>query len=541
MRTSPPKAAKRAGGDAAPGRLLAAAVQQHRAGLLPEAAALYRRILTLQPRHADALHLLGLLEHARGAHADSLPLIEQAIAAEGRRAAFHVAHGSVLAALGDGDAAEQALARALRLDPGNAEALNALGNLRQTAGDSSAAEQAYRQALASRPDYVEALNNLGSALRAQGQLEDAESALRDALRLRPSYANALANLGLVLQELARYSQALAAYDQAVAIEPGHAVAHGNRSMLLLLLGRLKEGFAEYEWRWRMPGFATPRRPFAQPAWHGEPLAGQTLLVHAEQGLGSAIQFVRYVIPAAARGARIVLECQPPLLRLFGHALAGTGGPVAAVVAKGDALPPFDRQVPLISLPHVLGTTLSTVPAPIPYLSAHEADIAAWRLRLAAACRRRIGLVWAGNRRHENDRNRSLPPAALAPLVAGGNAAFFSLQVPASEEDLAALPGGRVIDLAPDLADFAQTAAALEALDLVITVDTAVAHLAGALGRPTWLLLPYVPEWRWLLDRDDSPWYPTVRLFRQRSPGDWQGVLDHVAAALSGGADVAEGG
>jgi hypothetical protein len=300
-------------------------------------------------------------------------------------------------------------------------------------------------------------------------------------------------------------------------------------MLLLLLGRLREGFAEYEWRWRMPGFATPRRAFAQPMWTGDALAGRTLLVHAEQGLGSAIQFARYV-ELAATGGRVLLECRRPLQRLFAQSLARPGGPAAGVVVKGEELPPFDCHAPLMSLPHLLGTTLETIPARVPYLAARPDDVAAWRERLASALRPRIGLVWAGDANHENDHNRSMPPQFLAPL-ADAPAAFFSLQVPARGELSPVFPAGSVIDLAPALGDFAETAAVIANLDLVISVDTAVAHLAGALARPVWLLLPYVPEWRWLLERDDSPWYPTMRVFRQRKAGDWRGLVDHLAGVL----------
>jgi tetratricopeptide (TPR) repeat protein len=527
----PPPQPVRAGDSAAAlARLLATAVQQHRAGRLKEAAAIYHRILKLQPRHPDALHLLGLVRHAAGAHVEALQLVEQAIAAAGNVAAFHVAHGAILTALGRAEAAA-ALHRAIAISPEHAEAWNALGNIRQAAGDATAAEDAYRRALTARPDYAEALSNLGSALRAQGRLADAEIVLRQALAVRPDYANALANLGLVLQEQARWTEALDAYDRALAIDPGQPAAHGNRGMLLLLLGRMEEGFAEYEWRWRMPSFATPRRDFARPLWDGHGSADKTLFVHAEQGLGSAIQFVRYAGLAASRCVRVILECQEPLARLFRQSLAGSGGPVAEVIVKGEAPPAFDRHAPLMSLPHLLGTTLATVPAAIPYLRADERDVAQWTARLATAAGPRVGLVWAGNRRHENDRNRSMPAASLATLVARCDASFFSLQVPASADDLAAFPAGRLTDLAPHLPDFAATAAALHALDLVISVDTAVVHLAGALGRPAWLLLPFVPEWRWLLDRQDSPWYPSLRLFRQASPGDWSGVLDQIAEVL----------
>lgn len=529
---SHPGTAKPGPGASPAARDLAAAVQRHQKGRLNEAADLYRRVLAREPRHADALHLLGLLEHGRGRHGEALALIERAIAANGRIAAFHIAHGTVLTALGQSDSAADALARALAIDPAHPEALNALGNLRMTAGDAVAAADAYRGALVARPDYAEALSNLGSALRAQGRLAEAEAALRQAIALRPAYASALANLGLVLQEQARWMEALAAYDAALAADGGHPAARGNRAMLLLLLGRLEEGFAEYESRWRMPGFSTRRRDFGCEAWDGGPLDGRTLLIHAEQGLGSAIQFVRYAALAGERGARVVLESQAPLLRLFRQSLVGPGLPVAAVIRKGDPLPPCDRHAPLMSLPHLLGTTLASIPAAIPYLAASADDVAAWRQRLAMRPAPRIGLVWAGNARHENDHNRSMPAAALAPLVAGTAASFFSLQVPAKAGDLDSLPAGRVTDLSAQLGDFADTAAVLEVLDLLITVDTAAAHLAGALGRPAWLLLPHVPEWRWLRDRTDTPWYPGLRLFRQTVPGDWQGPVAEARAALA---------
>jgi tetratricopeptide (TPR) repeat protein len=512
--------------------MLAQAVQAHRAGRLDEAAALYRRILATQPRHADALHLSGQIAESKGDHATALAFIAQAIAANGHIAAFHVSEGVVLLALGRLDEARRALQRALCLDRDSAEAHNVLGNVLLRLGERDASLACYRRALALRPHYVEARNNLGSALRALGRLDEAESQLRRALELRPGYAAGLANLGLVLQEQGRYREALDAYDRAVASDPAHATAHGNRAMLLLLLGRLREGFAEYEWRWRMPGFATPRREFAQPMWTGDALAGRTLLVHAEQGLGSAIHFARYVERAAA-GGRVLLECRRPLQRLFTQSLAQPGGPAAGVVVKGEELPPFDCHAPLMSLPYLLATTLDSIPAQVPYLTARPDDAAAWRERLAGSRRPRIGLVWAGDANHENDHNRSMAAQFLAPLVADAPAVFFSLQVPARGELSAAFPPGSVADLAPALADFADTAAVVANLDLVISVDTAVAHLAGALAHPVWLLLPFVPEWRWLLDREDSPWYPTMRLFRQRKVGDWGGLVDHLTGVLRG--------
>lgn len=516
------------------GQMLRAAVDLHRQGRREEAETLYRRILKHQPKQPDALHLLGQLEHGRGHFNEALDLFSRAIAAR-PNAIFWISRGAVLLDLQRWDEAAGALRRAISLDPQRADAHNALGYALLTTGAREAAIAAFERALALRPAYPEALNNLGSALRAAARLEEAESALQRSVTLRPGYGAALANLGLVLQERGRYADALDIYDRAVAAAPGLAAAHGNRAMLLLLLGRLEEGFAEYQWRWKMPGFATPVRELGAPAWDGSSLTARTLLVHAEQGLGSAIQFVRYVSRTLSRtvsrsgAARVILECPRPLLRLFRQSFSEGSG--IDLVAKGDTLPRADWQVPLMSLPQVMGTSLASIPADVPYLRADPDEAATWRQRLAASPRPRVGLVWAGNPRHENDHNRSMPARFLAPLIADGQATMFSLQVPASATDLAVLPG--VTDLAKELTDFAATAAGIEALDLVISVDTAAAHLAGALGKPVWLLLPYVPEWRWLLEREDSPWYPTMRLFRQSSPGDWAGVVERVAAALAG--------
>lgn len=508
------------------GQMLHAAVDLHRQGRRKEAETLYRRILKRQPKQPDALHLLGQLEHGRGRLNEALDLFSRAVAAR-PNAVFCLSRGAVLLDLQRWDEAADALRRAITLDPKRADAHNALGYALLTTGARDAAIAAFERALALQPAYPEALNNLGSTLRAAGRLEEAESALQRSVTLRPGYGAALANLGLVLQECGRYADALDVYDRAVATTPGLAAAHGNRAMLLLLLGRLEEGFAEYEWRWKMPGFATPVRELGAPAWDGSSLSARTLLVHAEQGLGSAIQFVRYVSRSGA--ARVILECHRPLLRLFRQSFSEGSG--IDVVVKGETLPRADWQVPLMSLPQVMGTSLTSIPADVPYLRADPDEAATWRQRLAASPRPRVGLVWAGNPRHENDHNRSMPARFLAPLIADGQATMFSLQVPASATDLAVLPG--VTDLATELTDFAATAAGIEALDLVISVDTAVVHLAGALGKPVWLLLPYVPEWRWLLEREDSPWYPTMRLFRQSSPGDWAGVVEQVAAALAG--------
>jgi hypothetical protein len=426
--------------------------------------------------------------------------------------------------------AEAVLETALSLRPDYVEAHNNLGIARIRRGRPAAAMAAYERAIVLKPDYIEAHNNLGSALRLLGRAEEAQASFARAIALSPGYATPHANLGLALHDVGRIDDALAAYDKALALDPQHTTARANRAIALLAMGRFAEGWREYEWRWKVDGFTTAPRDFGRPAWDGGPLAGRTLLVHAEQGLGSAIQFVRYAPLLAAMGARVILEAQPPLAALFRDSLVGQDGPVADVVAKGEPLPAFDVHVPMMSLPHLLGTTLPTIPGTLPYLTAIAAAVERWRQRLAVLPRPWVGLVWAGNPRHSNDRNRSMPATALAPLATQGGATFFSLQV-GPTAGVAAFAADTVRDLAPELSDFAETAAVVAALDLVISVDTAVAHLAGALARPVFLLLPAVAEWRWLRAGDDTPWYPTMRLFRQETAGNWGDVVARVATAL----------
>lgn len=514
---------------------LSEAVAAHRDGRLDAAAAGYRAILKAHPDHADALHLLGLVCHQRGDHAAAIAWIERGLCLAPANAAYLNSLGLALLALGRLDEAEAAFRRAIARDGSLAEAHNNLGNVRARRDDPAGAAAAYSQAIAVRPGYAEAHANLAGALRRQGDLDGAEAAIRRALELRPNYAGALSTLGLLSHDRGDYDGALAAYDRALALEPELAAARANRATLLLLLGRMDEGWSEYEWRWRVPGFTTPRRDFAAPAWNGEPLAGRTILVHAEQGLGSAIQFVRYVPMVAALAGHVILECQPPLLRLFASLDRRAGDAPVSVIAKGRPLPDVDLQVPLMSLPRHFPTTVNNIPNAVPYLAADPDLRDVWRQRLDILPRPRIGVVWAGNRNHHNDANRSMPAAALAPLLTMPNVSFIDLQIgadaAAQRAELAPDAAAALIAPAGAIADFADTAAIVAELDLVVSVDTAVAHLAGALARPVWLMLPLVPEWRWLRDRTDSPWYPTMRLWRQENPGDWAGVVAAVGQAL----------
>lgn len=527
-------AARFSGGAPAADRLLVDAVALHRAGRYEDAVARYEQILNEKPRHADALHLLGAASHALGDHEKATGLVRKAIAANKREPAYHNTLGTVLLALGRPDEALVSLRRAISLSRGYAEAHNNLGNAFLEKRAYAEAERCYRRALELQPESAMVHNNLGSAFRGTGRLADAESSYEEALRLRPDYPVALSNLGRVLQEQGRYDEALDRFEAALRLDPEYAEAHANRGILLLTLGRLAEGFREYEWRWRARGRTAPLTDPEKPRWDGANPDGRTVLLQAEQGLGSAIQFARYAPLIAARGGRVLLQCERPLARLFESLSVAPGTEPVEIVVKGEPVPPFDSQAPLLSLPHLMGTDSASIPSDVPYLKADAALVELWRERLGPAADRRVGLVWSGNPRHENDANRSMPAACFGPLLAIDGLSFVSLQIGARQRDLEAYAPGAARDLSRDITDFADTAAVVASLDLIVSVDTAVAHLAGALGRPCWLLVPFVPEWRWQLGREDSPWYPSFRLFRQSAPGDWASVIDRIAGTL--GAD-----
>ena len=406
------------------------------------------------------------------------------------------------------------LRRALVLDPCFPEALVSLA-----VPDHS--RSGYARALVVKPDDPEALCNLGAQVDQSGPAEDF---YRASLVFDPTFTQALFNLAWVLGCRHESTLAIALYRRAQAVCPDYAGAHFMESTEHLRNGDFLIGWKKYEWRWRCGSPEMAPRPFVQPLWDGAPLAGKTILLHAEQGFGDTLQFCRYLLLVAAAGGRVVLEVQPPLKGL----LACFSG-VSRVIARGEPLPRFDVHLPLMSLPWLFKTTPDSLPGEMPYLTADPARVRAWRRRLPGG-RPRVGLRWAGDPDHRGDRQRSLPLALFLPLLGKVEAGWHVLQKdlrPGDAELIAATPAL----VRHVLKDFADTAALLSLLDLVITVDTAVAHLAGALGRPTWLLLPHCADWRWMRDGDTSPWYPTMRLFRQSSPGNWGPVLARVAEAL----------
>ena len=435
--------------------------------------------------------------------------------------------GVALHQKGDLEGAEAKYRAALEQDAAHAVALHYLGVIRYQRGRHDEALPLLQRAVERVPGEPEFHNNLGLVLAATDRNDEAIAAYRAALAIKPDHVGAWNNLGLALQAENRVAEAIAAFREAVARAPQFAQSHWNLSLALLLDGQYAEGWREYEARLAVRELQRNDRVAAAPRWDGVVRPGMTLLLTSEQGLGDALQFIRYAADAAARGIRVLVQAEAPLKSLLGTA-PGVGGSFG----PDDALPAVDAQLPLLSLPGVLGIEPDRNPARHPYIAADPAR----RARAAAALRRSgqrlaVGIAWAGNPAHRNDRRRSLPLAALSPLLALPGIDWRSLQKGAPAQEIAALPAAQALVPLPDDASFDDTAALVAELDLVITVDTSVAHLAGALGRPVWILLPFAPDWRWRLGTEDSHWYPTARLFRQSRPGDWVGVVERLVKHL----------
>jgi len=571
--------------------LFARAQALHQAGRLEEARALYEQVLTAQPNHAEALHLLGYLWFQKGDAARALDLIARAVVLQPANPGYRYNRALILQQTGRLDDAAADFREVARLQPGDAGAWEGLGEVLLALGRAEAALAAYDRAIALnpaaelhsargvalrqlgrldealaaqdrattlKPGLAEGWSNRGNVLKDLGRLEEALASLDRALALAPDVTGAAINRAAVLRELARTGEALAIYDRAIAQEPSSPEAHKHRAVLmmdfqrpaeavagfdralalrpgdreaeaaramaLLMAGDFERGWPAYERRLLFAPEAVRGRV---PWLGGEPIAGKTVLVWAEQGLGDTIQFRRYAPLLAAQGARVVLQVQPPLLPL----LRGLPG-VEAVIGSDEAPPPFDLHVPLMSLPLAFATRLETIPAPAA-LAPDPAKVAAWSERLGTSSGKRVGLVWSGAAGHRNDRHRSLPlERLLAALPPGLD--YFSLQKDVRPADRATLDAHpEVRHFGAELHDFADTAALVSLMDVVVTVDTSLAHLAGTLGKDTRLLLARIgQDWRWLAGRDDSPWYPSLRLYRQGEDGDWTAPLAAVARDLS---------
>jgi tetratricopeptide (TPR) repeat protein len=447
------------------------ALRIHKSGDLPQAERIYRQIIQLDPTHAPTYHFFGILAHQAGNHQAAVSLLHEA----------------------------------LRLNPNNPEAFNALGIAFAGEGQMSPAIDSFRQALRLNPHHAEIIGNLGNALVSQGQL----------------------------------AEATACFDKALRIDPKNGMTRFHRALLHLLQGDFAAGWPDYEWRWLQR--EQQPRAFAQARWNGAPLNEQTLLVHAEQGLGDTIQFVRYLplLQKLGVGGRILFECQPELVELL-RTVEG----IDQVIPRDEPLPPFERHVPLLSLPGIFGTNAATIPADIPYLRADAERVHFWQDEIRRAAQHQqasvdtklnIGIAWQGNPTFRGDKTRSIPFSLFERLASVPGVRLISLQKGqlGTEQRRALTKPFPILDLSDRLSTFSDTAAVMMNLDLVVSSCTAVPHLAGALGIPVWTVLQFVPDWRWQLERQDSPWYPTMRLFRQSKPGDWEGVFERIAAEVSG--------
>jgi tetratricopeptide (TPR) repeat protein len=518
-------------GTAAPGALAELLLQAERCratGRLVEAEAFCRRALEAQPNEPDAFHLLGLTAHQAGRHGEAIAHLQRAIKLAPAMALYHANLGEMCRLAGRTDEAVSAGRRALKLRPDYPEALSNLGIALYEQAAFKEAVECHRRAIALRPDFALAHSNLGNALHAIKRFDEAAASYRQAIALAPDFADAWSNLGITLQHAGCYEDGIAALRRAIALAPDHANAHSGLGILLLMRGDFGEGWEEYDWRLRS---GDPNRPrVSQRAWQGESLAGRHIHVQAEQGLGDTLQFARYLPLLQARAGAVSMLVHHGLASLMRESLPGV-----AVFGDGGKPAPADCECALLSLPRWFRTRLETIPAAMPYLRPPAALAAHWRQALAGMQGLKAGLVWAGRPEHVNDFRRSLDLATLAPLLAVPGVSFASLQVGPRARDIKAQAPRKLDDLSPRLDDFAATAGAVAPLDLVITVDTAVAHLAGALGKPVWVLLPWVTDWRWLIGREDNPWYPTMRLFRQRQGEAWSDVVVRLASELAAAA------
>jgi tetratricopeptide (TPR) repeat protein len=500
-----------------------------RQGRLDDAVKSFDRALVLKPELTEVWYKLGEVLQQQKRYDEAILSFDQALTLNPQYREAANAGALLHFDTGRYDEAIARFERSLEIDPGQAGAFHLKGICQLRLQRFAEALANCTKALALAPDNPEITNNIGLVLQRLARNEEALGYFDRVIALRPQFALAFNHRGTSLSELRRFDEALASFASATTIQPDYADAHWNRALLQLLLGDFAGGWAAREWGRKSKAVGFVDRQFAMPIWLGEePIAGKTILLHSDEGLGDTIQFSRYATMVAQRGARVILEVQDFVQPL----LSGIEGVSLCLPKTIDVLPDFDLHCPLSSLPLAFETRLETIPSAPAYLPAPSTErVQPWQARLGAHDKLRVGLVWSGNPAHGNDRNRSMSLRALSPIL-DVDARFVSLQKDVRPDDKASLlERPDIVDLTEYLTDFAETAALMSCLDLVITVDTSVAHLAGALGRPTWILLPYTPDYRWLLDREDSPWYPTVRLFRQDERRDYASALARVRVEL----------
>jgi len=498
----------------------------HQAGRLAQAEVCYRQALASDPAQIEALQFLGVIASQVGKHDLAVQWISRAVAARPTVAPFHNNLGTAYRAAGNNERAAECYRKSIQLDPALADGFLNLVKLLLDEGELNEALAVYREAIERGHETLPILERLIAALERESRFDELLALERAALRNRPADAGLLTLLGNSLHAAGRLREALRCYEEVLALDPQVPQSHWNRALMLLTLGDYPAGWKEYEWRWQCSNFPYKRQKFPQPVWDGSDLTGKTILLDGEGGFGDIIQIVRYARLLAERGPRVIVGCPPELKELL-QTVEG----VHQILTKGDPLPAFDVQLPMFSCPLRFGTTLETIPNSVPYIVANpdRVEQAAGQVRTIESVRH-VGLVWCG--RSMPYPNRSCPLAACAPLFDVPNVQFHSLQRDEGRSELsAAPPSWKMIDHGDEMKDFADTAAIIAHLDLVITIDSAAAHLAGAMAKPVWVMLPVSADWRWMNDRDDCPWYPTMKLFRQSSLADWAGVTQRVAAAL----------
>ena len=505
------------------------AVQDYRAGRLDTAAQVCLEILQSHPNHAHALHLLGAMAYQKGWYRQALDLIREAIKNNPYVPQFHNTFGATLRAIGERQEAVAAYERATSLDPGYSSAYMNMGNVFLSQNQFPIAVEKYRHALSLDPTCIEAYNRMAVALQYEGELDAAAEVCQQALSLKPDDAEMYNTMASVFMKKGYHNDAIEHYRRALKLKPDYVEAHCNLGMILLLNGHFDEGWAEYRWRLKIQNNTCLQR-YSVPCWDGSPFADKKLVVHFEQGFGDNIQFVRYLPMVKRRGGTVICEMLRPLTGLM-RDFPGIDELMDAPISN-NSLVEMDLHVPLLELPRIFGTILHTIPCDIPYLYADSIKAERWRQRLTGRDFK-VGIVWAGESTHTEDRNRSCHLRHFLQLSKIPGVQLIGLQKGTAAGQMKDLTWERpIINLADELNDFADTAAVIENLDLVISVDTAVLHLAGAMGKPAWALISSCPDWRWMLDRQDCPWYPTIKLFRQERHDGWEVVLKRVTKELS---------
>jgi tetratricopeptide (TPR) repeat protein len=541
-------------------KAIESAFENHKAGKLERAQYIYKKILGKYPKHFDALHMLGVtcfqlgkldsavmyikkalqisptnalayynlanVFQAKRQHDEAITYYQKAVELNPTNAYAYYNLGNIFIEEGQRDKAVQCYQKAIDLDPKYVDAYYNLGNTFKEEGQHDKAVQCYQKAIDLDPKYVDAYCNLGNTFKEEGQHDKAVQCYQKAIDFNPNSADAYYNLGNILKDKGHLDEAISYYQKAVEIRPNFVNAHFNMSLTNLLSYNFKQGWAGYEWRWKLEGKI--QHNFSQPLWDGSDIRGLTILLHAEQGFGDTIQFIRYVPLIAQQGAEVIIWCQEALASLLQNVKG-----IKQVFARGEQIPQFDVHCPLASLPFVFDTVLESIPAIIPYITVDSLLVRQWFNKIQRDnSKLKIGIAWSGSKTHIRDRYRSCALETFSPLTQLDNIALYSLQKGEAIKQAMNPPEDmKLIDYTEEISDFSDTAAFIENLDLVISVDTVVAHLAGALGKPVWTLLPFAPDWRWMLNREDSPWYPTMRLFRQPVPGDWNSVMKKVSEEL----------